>query len=66
MAMPIAVDRAMTGCFRNAGPGHKLDKIISRFRILHRNIDAAADRTFIQHDATGRSAAECPVSLINR
>jgi hypothetical protein len=56
----------MTGCFRNAGRGHKLDKIISRLRILRPNIEAGADRIFIQRDATGRPAAEYPVSLINR
>jgi hypothetical protein len=56
----------MTGCFRNGGPGHKLDKIISRLRILRRHFEAGADRIFIQLGATGRSAAEYPVSLINR
>ena len=33
---------------------------------LHRNVEAGADRIFIQCDATGRPAAEYPVSLINR
>jgi hypothetical protein len=56
----------MTGCFSNAGRGHKLDRIISRLRILRRNVEAGADRIFIQRGATGRSAAEYPVSLINR
>jgi hypothetical protein len=32
----------------------------------HRKIEAGADRIFIQRDATGRSAAEYPASLINR
>jgi len=37
--MPIAVDRAMTGCFRNAG-GHKLDKQSHGFEMPHRNSEA--------------------------
>jgi methyl coenzyme M reductase gamma subunit len=58
-------DRALTGCFRKRGAGHKLrQNNLAGFEMLHRNIEARANRIFIQRDAIGRSAAESPVPLI--
>jgi hypothetical protein len=56
----------MTGCFRHAADRPQTRQNNFTVRILHRNVEAGADRIFIQRDATGRPAAEYPVSLINR